>query len=157
MGGKIFVTRCIRDAGLDLLRAAGVEMIYFGVESASHATLARMHKVHSAEAAVGYLENTIETLKTCFENGLTPLLGFMLAFPGDAETDYQATLEFVKAIHQLHDRAAAQTGISPGFALYAFYTKIYDGSPLAECVERDYPNAVLRLEPFIGERTAPAA
>ena len=138
---------------VQLLHKAGVEMMYFGIESASPATLIRMRKVSTMAGAAEYLRATRETLRACFENDVTPILGFMIAYPGDGEADYQATLGFVREIRQLHDEVSAQTERSPGFALYAFYTKIYDGSPLAECVERDYPEAGLRPEPFIGERT----
>ena len=138
---------------LPALREAGVEAIYFGIESASAETLVRMNKIHSAARAKNYLKSALEVLKACFENGVTPFMGFMLGFPGDSEADYQATLEFVKDIGRLHNQVTGQTGIRTGFLISAFYTKIYDGSALAERVEKDFPETVLRSEPFIGERT----
>jgi anaerobic magnesium-protoporphyrin IX monomethyl ester cyclase len=136
-----------------VLRAAGVEAIFLGVESASTATLLRMNKVHSVADAEDYTEDALEVLKACLENDITPIMGFMLAFPGDTQADYQATLEFVKGVGSLHDQIAAQTGVETGFASFAFYTKIYDGTPLAERVGDDFPAATLRSELFIGEST----
>jgi hypothetical protein len=91
-------------------------------------------------------------LEACFENDVLPVVGFMLGFPGDTEADYQATLEFVERVRQLHDHITARTGVETGFILFALYTKIYDGSPLAEHIDT-FPGAVLRSEPFLGERT----
>jgi anaerobic magnesium-protoporphyrin IX monomethyl ester cyclase len=136
-----------------VLRKAGIETIYFGIESASPTTLMRMSKLRSRASANHYLKNALEVLRSCFENDVTPVLGFMLSFPGDTEDDYRITLEFVREIGQLHDQVAAQTGVETGFIPFAFYTKVYDGSSLAECVAEDYPEATLRAEPFVGERT----
>jgi len=135
------------------LRETGIETIYLGIESASEETLLRMNKASSTAQVQKYLTGTREILKACFENDLTPVVGFMPGFPGDTEMDYQITLEFVKDIRQLHDRVVAETGVMTGFALFTFYTKIYEGSSLAERVAEDFPEAILRSEPFIGERS----
>lgn len=135
------------------LREAGVETIFLGIESASPATLLRMDKVRSAAKAEDYVRSALELLATCFENDVTPLMSFMLNFPGDTEADYQITLEFVEEVGRIHERVAGRTGIEPGFVTLAFYTKVYEGSPLANCIAKDFPEVVLRPEPFIGERT----
>lgn len=135
------------------LREAGVETIFLGIESASTATLLRMDKLPSADMVGNYTGKALEVLKACFENDMTPVVGLMLGFPGDVEADYQATLEFAKEVSQLHDRIAARTGVETGFVPLAFYTKVYDGSSLAERIPEDFPGAVLRPEPFDGERT----
>jgi radical SAM superfamily enzyme YgiQ (UPF0313 family) len=133
---------------------AGVETIFLGIESASAETLLRMNKVPSAAKAESYLTDAMEMLKACFENDVMPVMGFMLGFPGDREADYQATLEFVKDVGRLYDRVVARTGVETGFVPLALYTKIYEGSSLAESVTEDFPEATLRSEPFVGERTA---
>jgi radical SAM superfamily enzyme YgiQ (UPF0313 family) len=138
---------------IPVLRAAGIEVILFGIESASPATLLRMNKARSVARARTFLRDATEILKTCFEEDVTPFLSFMLGFPGDTEADYQATLEFVERIHQLHEHIPARTGDKVGFVSFAFFTKIYKGTPLAECVTRDFPEAVLKHGPFIGETT----
>lgn len=135
-----------------VLREAGVETIYLGIESASAETLVRMNKLPSVSGGDKYLASALAILETCFEHDVMPVIGFMLGFPGDTETDYQATLAFVKQVRQLHDRVVARTGVETGFVLFALYTKIYEGSPLAERLE-DFSGAVLRSEPFVGERT----
>jgi len=134
------------------LRAAGVETIYWGIESASASTLLRMNKVRSEAKAESYVRSAVEALRACFENGVTPVMGFMLGFPGDTEADYQATLEFVQGLRRLHDQVTPADAEGPGFVLYALYTKVYDGSPLVDQVAA-FPDVVLHPEPFIGEQT----
>jgi radical SAM superfamily enzyme YgiQ (UPF0313 family) len=138
---------------LPVLREAGVETVFLGIESTSAGTLLRMNKVHSTAQAANYVEDAFRVLKACFESDMTPVMGFMLGFPGDTEDDYRAVLEFIKEIGRLHDRIVAQSGVETGFVPFAFYTKIYDGSPLSACIARDFPQARLRSEPFVGERT----
>lgn len=135
------------------LREAGVETIFWGLESASPSTLQRMNKVRSKVKAKSYIKQALEVLKVCFEQGLTPVIPFMLSFPGDIEADYQTSLELVKEVVHLHTQVAAQTGLEPGFAVYSFYTKVYDGSYLAQQIGKDSLQVILRDESFIGERT----
>jgi radical SAM superfamily enzyme YgiQ (UPF0313 family) len=135
------------------LRKAGVEITYLGIESASPGTLLRMNKLHSAAQAWNYLTDAMKVLEACFENDVTPVVGFMLGFPGDTEADYRATREFAKAVKQLHDRVVARTGVETGFVPFVFYTKIYEGSPLAKRVAEDFPETTFRCsESFIGEK-----
>jgi len=135
------------------LRAAGVEQVYVGFESASPSTLLRMNKVRSTAKAEAYVTKALEIARACFENNVTLSIGFMLGFPGDTEDDYRISLQFVRRMRDLHAQVAARTGFEPGFMPLAFNTKVYDGSPLAACVASDYPQAILRSEPFIGKRT----
>jgi len=135
------------------LREAGVEMIFLGVESASPSTLIRMNKVRSKIAAEKYVHQAMSVLKSCFENQLTPMVGFMLAFPGDEESDYEATLAFIRQVRRIHDQVVHDRGVETGFIPFSFYSKIYDGTHLAEYIEHEHPMVVLRTEPFIGERS----
>ena len=86
------------------LREAGVALIYFGVESASPSTLVRMDKVRSEAIAERYVTKAREVLAACFENDITPQLGFMLSFPGDTEADYRMSLRFAEEVGEIHDR-----------------------------------------------------
>ncbi len=133
------------------LHAAGLEIIYWGIESASPATLIRMDKVRSESEAKSYLNDTRAVLKACFENDIVSMLGFVLGFPGDTEADLQATLQFATEMRQLHDQVAAQTGTEAGFVPFAQSTAIYAGSPLAGRVASEFPEAVVQPATFDGE------
>lgn len=135
------------------MRRAGIEMVYLGMESASPATLVRMNKVRSAARAERYVEDALKVLKACFESGVVPFLGLMIGFPGDTEDDWQATVAFVKRASQVRSQVSAQSGMETPFIPSAWYTQIFDGSPLAERVAEDFPDVLLQAEPFIGERS----
>jgi radical SAM superfamily enzyme YgiQ (UPF0313 family) len=138
---------------ISVLREVGVELIYFGVESASEGTLLRMGKVPAAMQAENYVKSAFAVLEACFRNGITPFVGIMLGFPGDSEEDYQTTLDFIKELGQVHDRVTLCEELQPGFVPLTFHTKVYDGSPLMESLGQDYPQATLRSDPFKGRRT----
>jgi uncharacterized Fe-S cluster-containing radical SAM superfamily protein len=133
------------------LRQAGVEIIFLGIESGSPATLVRMNKVRSKIEAERYLQDTLKVLRACFENNIVPSVGLMLGFPGDTETDLQATLEFVKTVSQLHDQVAAQTGVETGLIVFAQTTQIYDDTPLAGQLTNDFQVALVGK--YEGEKT----
>jgi len=135
------------------LRDAHVEALFLGIESASPATLQRMSKVPSLAAARQYVAQAFEVLTACFECGITPVLGLMMGFPGNREEDEQSTLAFVTEVERLHDEVSARTGLEPGFLPFAFFTKVYAGSPLAATMAESAPQAALREEPFLGEQS----
>jgi hypothetical protein len=137
---------------LPLLRQAGIETIFLGIESASPSTLVRMNKVRTAPEAERYLHSAREVLRACFENNIVPSLGLMLGFPGDTEADLRATLEFVKEVDQLHGRVIAGTGVETGFISFSQPTQVYDGTPLADRLEKDF-QVVLGTDSYDGERT----
>jgi hypothetical protein len=134
------------------LKEAGVEMLWLGVESASPGSLVRMNKVRSEAAAEGYLEKTLAVLKTCFETDVTPALGIILSFPGDTEANYQATLDFIKKIEDLHADITARTGIPTGFKATPRGAQVYDGSDLADLMEGPFSGAALSSADVIGTR-----
>jgi hypothetical protein len=137
---------------IPLLPKAGVEFIFWGIESASSATLMRMNKVRSEAEAKNYLQDALKLLEACFENNVVPEIGLIAGFPGDSEADLQATLEFVKTVEQLHDQVAARTGVETGFLSFSQPALIYDGTPLAECPAKDF-QVTLGDDVFDGERT----
>jgi anaerobic magnesium-protoporphyrin IX monomethyl ester cyclase len=134
------------------LREAGVETIFFGIESASVDTLLRMNKLPSPAQARAYLADARRVLQACFENDVTPVMGFMLGFPGDRESDMKATLAFVQELGELHNQVSREDGTRVGFVPFAFYTKVYEGTPLADQLPRSFPETKLANEPFIGEK-----
>lgn len=137
---------------IPLLRQAGLEMAFLGIESASPATLLRMKKVNSKDKAESYLQDTLNVLQACFENSVVPFLGLMLGFPGDSESDLQASLELLKEVKQVHDQVVERTGVDTGFVPYSQATQIYDGTPLAGCLAKDF-QITLTPDSFDGERT----
>jgi hypothetical protein len=137
---------------IPILRQAGIEFIFWGIESASPSTLLRMNKVRSEAVAQRYLQDAMKLLRACFENNIVPELGLMAGFPDDSEADLQATLEFVKTVEGLHDQVATETGVETGFLSFSQPTIVYDGTPLAERLAKDYLVA-LGEDVFDGERT----
>lgn len=134
------------------MKEAGVEMLWLGVESASPDSLVRMNKIRSQAVADVYLEKTLAVLRACFENDVTPALGIILSFPGDTEPDYEATLEFIKKIEDLHDRITARTGINTGFKATPRGAQIYDGSDLADLMGAVYSDVGVSSTDVIGTR-----
>jgi hypothetical protein len=135
-----------------ILRSAGVEAIFLGIESASPPTLMRMNKVRSIARGKDYVKRALAVLEACFENDITPFVPIMLPFPGDSVQDFQDSLEFVQEAKQLHDQITTRTGVATGFLAYVWNAKTYTGIPLERRLE-EFPETVLGPETFIGERT----
>jgi len=135
------------------LRAAGVEAIFLGVESASAETLLRMNKVKSAAQAQAYVQASFKVLQACFENHVMPILNFMMGFPGDVEADYQASLSYIQQVRQLYERIATQADEGPGFVVMPFQTQVYEGSLLAKQLEQDSSGVVLQADSFMGSKS----
>jgi radical SAM superfamily enzyme YgiQ (UPF0313 family) len=115
------------------LAEVGVEVIYWGFESASANTLVRMNKVSSHSRATSYIEQSFKVFEACFRNGITPVIGYMFAYPGNSETDEMAALDYAKELRQLYD----QTKTDTGFALFPSATSVYEGSEMARLIQRE--------------------
>ncbi|MBI5211152.1 MAG: HEAT repeat domain-containing protein [Elusimicrobia bacterium] len=125
------------DAGsVRLLRQAGFDSLYYGVESASLSTLVRMNKVESLAAARRYVEKAAKAVRACFEEGVTPFVGLMVAFPGDSEADCRATMGFVKRLRRLHDRVKPRGGKRAGLIVDCYRTGIIDGTSISRTHRR---------------------
>jgi radical SAM superfamily enzyme YgiQ (UPF0313 family) len=124
------------------LRRAGVDLIEWGIESASPETLARMNKIRAKANAEKYLNQAMAVLQACFENDVTALVTLMLGYPGDTETDCQVTLEFAQRIRQQYDR----TGNRGGLVFGPQRTRVHEGSALAASIGEAFPDTVLRPE-----------
>lgn len=140
----------LRPEHVPALRDAGVQAIYLGTESASPATLLRMNKVRTLSDAEDYNRKAKDLLRVCFENDVTPMLSYMLGFPGDTEADYKASLTFAQEATQLHNEITARTGIQTGWQSFASLTRIEDGSALKDNIA-DYPGLTLEPTPLMGE------
>jgi hypothetical protein len=130
---------------IPILREAGVEHIYWGVESASARTLMRMNKVRSQAEADRYVKNALDVLKACFQNEITAQVGIMLGFPGDKEEDHEASLRFVQRMESLYNQVGGQTGVDAGYAVDVHGTMVFDGSPLADQLATAYPRTSLSV------------
>ncbi len=138
---------------IPVLRDAGVELIYFGFESASPDTLIRMKKVPSRKRAESYVQDAFSNFKACFENGITIIAGIMFGYPGDAEDDYRKSLEFVKGVNAEYHDTAKRTGVQSGFLFSGIDTRIESASDLNKEVEDRYPEVVLQdIGDFMGEK-----
>lgn len=137
---------------IPILHDAGVKAIYWGMESASPATLVRMNKVGSLVSAERYLQKALEVLEACFKNDVTPIIGLMTGFPGDTEIDCQASLHFIGKIEALYSRITARTGVRTGFLIKANVTQVYEGSPLSEQM-KSFDKVTLSPECPIGTKT----
>jgi hypothetical protein len=138
---------------IPLLRAAGVDVIFWGLESASPRTLKRMGKIVSSAQATRYLRAARAVLQACMENNVVSYIGLMFGFPGDTKADYDATLRFVEDISEIQADVTQRTGVEPGFIPYATTTVVYQGSALAKCLPRKYPHVRLRPEHVVGGST----
>ena len=133
-----------------VLRTAGVDLVFLGLESASADTLLRMRKVGSLPAAERYLARALDVVESCFKNDITVMLNIMLDFPGDRELDLQATVEFAVRARRLYDRSGARAGFAPSI----LFTSIFSGSQLAERLQAgDFPGVTLQDSAFDGEKT----
>jgi radical SAM superfamily enzyme YgiQ (UPF0313 family) len=115
------------------LAEVGVEVIYWGFESASANTLVRMNKVPSHSRATSYIAQSFKVFEACFRNGITPVIGYMFAYPGNSEADEMAALDYAKALRQLYD----QTNTDTGYALFPSATSVYEGSEMARLIQRE--------------------
>lgn len=133
-----------------LLSEAGFDSVYYGIESASASTLIRMGKAASLAAARRYVQAAARALEACFEEGVTPFMGLMLAFPGDGESDYRATLAFAREMRRRHDRIRPAGGRRAGLIVECFPTMLFDGTALAADLERRFPKTRLDPEKRLG-------
>jgi len=74
---------------LEILKKSGCKRLIFGVESGSQKILKKMKKPYRTEVAK-------RILKDCYEVGIKTTCNFMFGFPGEAEEDFNETLNFIK-------------------------------------------------------------
>ncbi|MBM3245011.1 MAG: radical SAM protein, partial [Candidatus Omnitrophica bacterium] len=83
---------------LSRMREAGCERLIYGIESGSQRVLDIMKKKYRIPDA----DNVI---KATHEAGIKVTANFMFGFPGEAEEDFQMTLDFIKRNSRYLDRA----------------------------------------------------
>jgi len=82
---------------LSRMAAAGCVRLIFGIESGSPALLKRMRKNYDHAIAV-------RVIKDARTAGIHTTCNFMFGFPGETESDFEQTLDFLRAIASSVDR-----------------------------------------------------
>jgi ribosomal peptide maturation radical SAM protein 1 len=113
--GLFYVKSNLKKDQLRQLRKAGVKMIQPGIESLSDNVLRIMRKGVSA------LQN-LQFLKWCAELEMKVVYNIIWGFPGEANQDYQSTIEVIPSITHLRPPVGAGTiridRFSPNFNLH---------------------------------------
>ncbi len=83
------------DATWRAMRESGLQMMFFGAESGSDASLARMKKGLSTD-------KTLEVARRARHHGIVPEFSFILGGPDDPEGEMRTTLQFVRRLKQIN-------------------------------------------------------
>ncbi len=118
----------LRPEALPRLWEAGCELIYFGLESASYASLRRMDKVRSRTGYERYLRQAKALMAACMENDITPVFGVLNPIPGDTHDDLRTTLDFLAELRDVARATTGATGVDPGYHFYAFDYRFIRGT-----------------------------
>jgi anaerobic magnesium-protoporphyrin IX monomethyl ester cyclase len=76
---------------LSLMASAGCDRLIFGIESGSPSLLKRIHKNYDPAVAV-------RVIRDARAAGIRVTCNFMFGFPGETESDFEQTLDFLRAI-----------------------------------------------------------
>jgi anaerobic magnesium-protoporphyrin IX monomethyl ester cyclase len=83
-----------------MLKESGLKMVFLGAESGSDETLKRMNKGGSAST-----EKTLEIARKTKACGIVPEFSFVLGNPPDPEADTCRTLEFIRRLKAVNEKA----------------------------------------------------
>ena len=86
-----------RDRTWELMRGAGLKMVFLGAESGSDETLKRMNKGGTASTA-----KTLDIAEKMRHYGIVPEFSFVLGNPPDPEADVRQTLEFIRRLKRVN-------------------------------------------------------
>ncbi|MGD2157701.1 MAG: radical SAM protein [Anaerolineales bacterium] len=81
----------------ELIRDAGLKMVFLGAESGSDETLKRMNKGGKAS-----IEKTLEIAGKMKAYGIVPEMSFVLGNPPDPEGDAYKTIEFIRKVKRVN-------------------------------------------------------
>ena len=83
---------CISQQSIDLiLDHCANTRLHFGAQSGSDRVLRRLHRGHT-------VEDVVRAVDLCRENGLIPVVDFILGLPFESDDDQRATLDLVKLV-----------------------------------------------------------
>jgi radical SAM superfamily enzyme YgiQ (UPF0313 family) len=84
----------------ELMRDAGLRMVFMGAESGSAETLKRMDKGGTMSP-----EKTLEMARRMKEYNIIPEFSFVMGNPPDPEGDIRGTMEFIRKVKRVNPRA----------------------------------------------------
>jgi anaerobic magnesium-protoporphyrin IX monomethyl ester cyclase len=85
------------DSSWELMRDAGLRMVFMGAESGSDETLKRMNKGGSAST-----EKTLFIAEKMRSYGIVPEFSFVMGNPPDPEADVESTLAFIRKVKRVN-------------------------------------------------------
>src|SRR6185312_13667356 len=98
--GRIDTLLNYSDRNWELMRDAGLRMVFLGAESGSDETLKRMNKGGTAST-----EKTLTIARKMAEYGIVPEFSFVLGNPPNPVQDVRETIEFVRKVKQVNPAA----------------------------------------------------
>ena len=88
------------DRSWELMRDAGLRMVFMGAESGSDETLKRMNKGGSAST-----QKTLWIAEKMQSYGIVPEFSFVLGNPPDPEADVHSTLDFIRKVKRVNPQS----------------------------------------------------
>ena len=83
---------CISQQSLDLvLEYCANTRLHFGAQSGSDRVLRRLHRGHT-------VEDVVRAVDLCRDNGLVPVVDFILGLPFESDDDQRATVDLVRTV-----------------------------------------------------------
>jgi radical SAM superfamily enzyme YgiQ (UPF0313 family) len=98
--GRIDTMMNYSNRSWELMRDAGLRMVFLGAESGSDETLKRMNKGGTAST-----EKTLTIARKMADYGIVPEFSFVLGNPPDPEEDVRQSIEFVRKVKQVNPAA----------------------------------------------------
>jgi hypothetical protein len=95
--GRIDTMQKYSDRTWQLMRDAGLKMVFMGAESGSDETLKRMDKGGQMST-----EKTLEMARLMGSYGIVPEFSFVMGNPPDPEADMRQTMEFIRKVKQVN-------------------------------------------------------
>jgi anaerobic magnesium-protoporphyrin IX monomethyl ester cyclase len=98
--GRIDTMQKYSDRTWQLMRDAGLKMVFMGAESGSNETLKRMDKGGQMST-----QKTLEMAKLMRSYDIVPEFSFVMGNPPDSEEDMRQTVEFIREVKQVNPEA----------------------------------------------------
>jgi anaerobic magnesium-protoporphyrin IX monomethyl ester cyclase len=98
--GRIDTMMNYSNRSWELMRDAGLRMVFLGAESGSDETLKRMNKGGTAST-----EKTLTIARKMADYGIVPEFSFVLGNPPDPEEDVRQSIEFVRKLKRVNPSA----------------------------------------------------